>query len=394
MKKLPHYIEELPLLKWIVSEWTSSGQKPLKGYKIFLIIHLLKDSPAFMESLLLLGADPKDVHLVGKPYSTLKQSVTDISKKLKFKNIKTTSTMREFHQKVENTLKQISTNGNKILILEDGGYSLDIINKLKLYKKAKFYGIVEQTTVGIWRDEEAVKHRKPEFPIVNVAKTPTKSLLEPIVVGQAIAQNIVKILMPAFGKSLNGKTILVVGYGSIGKSLVKVLKETNVVYVQDKSALARLQARQDGLGVHDLNKIISNCDLVIGCSGNYWADAKKLLQMKHNAYFVCATSERVEYDHDDLLKHCKKITIKPSVGLKLDLINGKTLYVLAEGYPINFYGASKESMPFESFQIIGGMLLWGLLLLTKKQLPNGIDLFPSSDEEKLCNEYETIVYSS
>jgi len=151
-----NYIEDLPLLKWVVNEWAQKNKKPLKNFRIFLIIHLLKDASAFMEALFLLGAEPKNVFIVGKPYSTLNQPVKEI-KKLGFENIFTPKNMNDFETQVKHAIKLTVKKNTDVLVLEDGGYCLKVIRDLKLEKKARIHGLVEQTTIGIWRDKEQLK---------------------------------------------------------------------------------------------------------------------------------------------------------------------------------------------------------------------------------------------
>jgi len=195
-------------------------------------------------------------------------------------------------------------------------------------------------------------------------------------------------------KSLTGKTIFINGYGSIGSQVAVAVKQNNAVYVNDISPLARIEARQEGYLVTNLLEALERADIVIGCSGHTWLTKKEIPRLKNNAIIVCATSERVEYDHEALLKLSKTTKIIPKIGLQCNLKSGKNLMLLAEGYPINFYGSTKDSVPFENFQVISALLLWGLLLLTKKLKIKSIMKFPIKDEKKILEEYERIVWGS
>jgi adenosylhomocysteinase len=393
-----HYIETLPLLKWVVNKW-SKKKEPLQKVRILLIIHLLHDASGFLHALKLLGA--KEVLIIGKPYSTVSQTVNEI-KDLGFNQVFTPIDMMEFEKIVKDKLELILGNkeGNKdkVIILEDGGYCLNLIY-LKNLNTQNLLGIVEQTTIGIRRNEKVIDKIQENggninYPIINVAETPSKKELESLEVGSTIVRN-VETLLAKMENTIRGKEILVVGFGSIGSSVASIIKDKSHVNVYDNDPLRRIKAKYLGYKVCSLDQGIRTAQVVIGCSGNTWATADKLTKLKNNVIFVCATSERVEYSHEFLEKSSTQK--KYNWGLEFNL-EGKKINLLADGYPINFYGASaKESVPTtsvpgESFQIISSLLLWGMLFVRfKNKKQKGIVPFPTKEENDIDKKFEQIL---
>jgi adenosylhomocysteinase len=383
-----HFIETMPLLKWAVDQWKD---KSLKDIQILLIIHLLQDASAFVHALKLLGANK--IIIIGKHYSTVKQSVKEI-KMLGFDQIFEPTNQKQLEEYVYKNLQQILSENDKVLILEDGGYCSKIIYDKKL-ETTNLIGIVEQTTIGINRDKKVIENNQINYPIINIAETKTKTDLESIEIGCAVRRNI-ENLLTIMNITIKGKDVLVVGFGTIGQPIADAFKNVDAnVSVYDIDPFRRIKARYCGFPVSELKKGIMKAQIVIGCTGVKWAYQNELLNLKDNVILICATSERIEYDHDYLDTH-KSTSEKSNWGIKFEL-KGKKINLLADGYPVNFYGASAKesivtlSVPAESFQIISVLLLWGLLLLNSKQYSSGIIEFPKEDEYKIDKKFEEII---
>jgi S-adenosylhomocysteine hydrolase len=398
MAKHPPFIETLPLLKWVVEEWSKPTKKPLKDIRIFLIIHLLPDASAFLHALKLLGGEK--ITIIGKPYSTMAQTVREI-KDIGFNAIYTPRDMYQFNKYVKDNLIEIFQGKENIIILEDGGYCVKYIIESELNTN-KLLGIVEQTTIGINRDKEiidALKKQKKEinFPIIDVATTKSKVELESIEIGNSVVRNI-ENLLNKMKKTIAGKQILIVGFGNIGSAIAGTIKDKAPVTIYDNDPLRRIKARYRGLHVEKINQALKKADLVIGCTAKTWAKEKELLNLKDEVIFVCASSERVEYSHESLEKLSQSIK-ENNWGLKV-VLNKKIINLLANGYPVNFFGASAKesvlnsSVPEESFQIISALLLWGLLIIPQNRKKHNIIEFPIKDELRIDTIFEQLLSKS
>jgi S-adenosylhomocysteine hydrolase len=410
----PKFIEDMPLLVTLVKRWKRKLGIDLRDTQILLITHLLRDAPAFVDALIHLGAYSSNVHVVGKPYSTMEETVSEL-KKFEGIHVWSAGDMSEFYSNVQAALLEIRLPG-KFVVIEDGGYFLREAFKIPAAPDVpagptgaavpavpagneflrECVGIVEQTTIGITRDREILETAKPRIRVMNVAKCQAKNVIESTLVGLAIRRNIERLLFK-LGWAPTGRTVLVVGYGSIGAEVAKAFKESgSTVLVYDKRPIARIQARQDSFWVdRTLEKLLPEADIIIGCTGEQWARGKELLMTKHNAVFVCASSERIEYAHEELEENSLEARPIKDVGTLYRMVTKNDLLLLAEGYPVNFYGTQKESIPERNFQVVPGLLLAGMIQLVLPRTDSGswgVVELNSELENEITETYETQVW--
>lgn len=86
----------------------------------------------------------------------------------------------------------------------------------------------------------------------------------------------------------------------------------------------------------DKDELLRKADIIIGATGNFGISDDEFLKLKDNIILASASSRRVEFDIDSLSRLAvKKIQITPLVAL-YRLKNDKRIYLLCDGYPINF----------------------------------------------------------
>lgn len=165
---------------------------PLFGeYVLLLIQHLLRDSKSLMEAFVDAGANPRDMFIIGIPYS----SKTNVIRELK-KTFKVFTPPFPIDEAVIDVVEQAvevcKEKGKKLLIIEDGGYAVPIIHgwlietrkdggyikvpiPIKSGETLEYcYGAVEQTAQGVWRDKEI----ELKIPVLTTASSKLKRVLE------------------------------------------------------------------------------------------------------------------------------------------------------------------------------------------------------------------------
>ena len=296
------YLKKLPLLMMYVNIYKKKWS--LKDYKLLIIQHLLDDFPAFLAALEILGAQKSNIHIVGIPYSS-KNHIIHLLTEMKYRVF--VPAKYPFEEFVEIAIKEIKesiVSGDKILVIEDGGYSLPYLLKFDTLRNC--VGISEQTQNGITRDKEFIRSHEPLlFPIIDIAESRVKKVIESIFVSDAMIRNI-KILLMRTGKGIHMKKILIIGYGAIGKELANKFKHENILYVMvydiDLGLLAEAHAR--GFVTNDnVIDMVKEADIIIGTTGHTQKpsiDKEVLLEVKNRAILISVSSKNKEIDLEAL----------------------------------------------------------------------------------------------
>jgi S-adenosylhomocysteine hydrolase len=356
IEKKPSPPSRIPLLQYLGGRGGINGT-PLNGHVAILIPHLLRDSVPYIQALSAAGLQPDRTFIIGIPYST-KLEVAGALWQLGFRNIETptsypfTDTVR---QVLTRALKLCRETGQKLLIVEDGGYVGPLLHVEFAADLSLCCGIVEQTRNGIWqyRDQKI----EPMVPILNVAESDLKLRRESPLIGDAVVSN-VRTLIEQLGKSLHRYQTLVVGYGATGAHVAKSLRHANIdTVVFDQREDRRKQAIADGFRSADtLAALVADRELIIGCTGDVPFQFSEILAIGHQTVFVNASSKRREINYqelDSLTDQNVATEVLAGVGHRRRLVNGKELILLWNGYPVNFVG---ESVPDQEIAFILALL--------------------------------------
>lgn len=222
---------------------------------------------------------------------------------------------------------------------------------------------MEQTRRGEWNITDALKTypARPSFDILSVAGCDLKNTFEPRHVARSVVKNIERLL-PDF--ALTGKKVGVIGHGAIGKAVCQQLRaEHCIVEVFDLEETKQLEAQQGGFAVSEsAADLVKRARLVIGTSGREAIKRAEFLAMQHGTYLVSTSSEQYEFDLNELKALSSEQIPFPLYGPRAGTaysLRGdppaKQVILLADGYPINFWGM--ESMPNQVSDLVLSLLL-------------------------------------
>ncbi len=342
-----------PLLRYYSRDPGFQKLQPFKNKRVFVILHFLRDLIPFVEGMKNLGLEMSNAYFFYKdyPYPQKEGIKTWLSEQ---------GAIVEPRSKIPQYLEQLnvmqSASIGKILIIEDGGFIVPEIHKKFTNLIPHVIGAVEQTTRGI-RNDDAIG--EIQFPVISVATSKLKGTFEPQYIGRAVVENI-KRLLPDI--SLNGKNVGLFGYGTIGREIADWFRSNkSIVTVFDLSPENRLLAQQNGfLLASSPEENATNKNFVIGASGNESINSKVIANLTHGTYIVSASSELYEVDIDELTRLQSSTTqLKQQggeiIGTDFELPpSKKVIHVIANGYPINFWGF--ESMPNEASDLIMSLI--------------------------------------
>jgi len=328
--------------------------KPFRGKRVLFVLHFLKDLIPFVKAAENLGLDIKNAYFFYKDYPYPQRDA--IKKWLEEQGavVRPRSYITQYLEQLATTsLDRIG----EVLIIEDGGFIAPAIHKQYPTLIPYVKGAVEQTTRGI---RNAEKIEKLQFPIIPVATSELKSDFEPQYIAKAVVKNIERMLPNI---TLNGKTAALFGCGAIGKSIAKWLRENGVnVTIFEPSSKNKIWAQQNGFNLVDSPGEASNSkNFVIGASGRQSINAQVIASVSHGTYLISASSELYEIDMEELARQTRNREILRNddgeeIGITFILPpTDRHIYVLANGYPINFWGF--ESMPEEASDLILSLIL-------------------------------------
>lgn len=230
-------------------------------------------------------------------------------------------------------------------VLEDGARLSKIIDRCKPTLRKNFFS-VEQTSGGIRYSTE----HPPSYPLINVAMSSVKLDIEN---RRATPEGVIQHFSEATGKTLGGKQVLVLGFGSIGEGIARFARILGAnVTVYDQHATKRLFAKHRGYAVieqHEFDMALPKQDVIFMATNAYQGKAlgvEQFLLLKDRAIICNAGSGRGEVGVElqkpgTYNSHDAVITITETSGhLVIDLKKGKlekTSTILAHAFPINLH---------------------------------------------------------
>jgi adenosylhomocysteinase len=230
-------------------------------------------------------------------------------------------------EKIRQILEQDET---PLLVQEVGGYLAGCTNKLSCF--SHFLGIVEDTNNGYWRYQLAGMH---SMPILSMAQSPIKDI-EDTVIGDSVIYSTERIFREEFNAIIQGVTSGVIGYGKIGTSTAIALKgRESSVSIYDIDPAKCIRARLEGHRVAPLKNILSESDLIIGCTGKTSVRAEDIRYIRDHAVLVSASAKSEEFDLFSFATECKREEIN-SVVWRYMQKDGRCFYLLNQGTPVNF----------------------------------------------------------
>lgn len=287
---------EMPALMTIRAKYSDS--KPLQGAKIIGCIHMTIQTAVLIETLVELGAEVRWSSC--NIFSTQDHAAAAIAAAgipvFAWKG----ETEEEYMWCIEQTCRDGEGNlWDANMILDDGGDLTGHIHQQYPQMLDRIHGITEETTTGVHRLWEMLKHGTLKVPAINVNDSVTKAKNDN---KYGCRHSLNDAIKRGVDHLMAGKKALVIGYGDVGKGSVASLRqEGTIVKVAEVDPICAMQACMDGYeivspyinGVNDgtidsIDKeLLGSLDLVVTATGNFnVCDANMLKCLKKGAV-VC-----------------------------------------------------------------------------------------------------------
>ncbi len=223
-------------------------------------------------------------------------------------------------------------------------------------------GVSEETTTGVHRLYQRAEGGTLLFPAINVNDSVTKSKFDNV---YGCRHSLPDGIMRATDVMIGGKTVVVCGYGEVGKGCTQSMRGQGArVLVTEIDPICALQAAMEGYQVVRLEDVVSEADIFVTTTGNFnIITADHMAQMKDKAIVSNIGHFDNEIDMAGLAKisGIRKEEIKPQVH-QWHFPDGHSIIVLAEGRLVNLGCATGHpsfvmSNSFSN-QVIAQVELW------------------------------------
>lgn len=402
--------EELPMIRDFVL-WSNMLQNiNLEDYSVVAVQHILGSNFQLFRLLQKAGIPYRKMHVVGKAYSAnplavgfFKMHGVDVQVGVEaFRNDLFYKNVRDYdsylYDQVQSCFSRaLSQNPRrKILILDDGAMAIKYAKSFKRKLNCDIIA-VEQTRFGS-KYIKSIELDEIDFPVINVAESKSKLVLESPLIGKSIVSEIYSRLKSLGENSIASQpTALVVGYGSIGFYVAEGLKRDGFeVQVCDNDVEKAEKAKADGYTVVDVNSGLSNSKLIVGCTGEKWFFRDHIDLLLDGFVLASGTSSDVEFQTLILSQGQREVmdmegTLQTALfnvhgDFKLKNGKGNSGWLLNSGYPVNFDGSIDPIEP-RYIQLTRTLMLSAVVQAFLNRKKNGLIEFDQDHDAYLTKHF-------
>ena len=368
---------EMPGLMALRDEY--GKKKPLKGARIAGSLHMTIQTAVLIETLQALGAQVRWASC--NIFSTQDHAAAAIAAAGTPVFAWKGETEDEYWWCTDQTLNWPGTEGPNI-ILDDGG---DLTNWVHT-KRPEFLpglrGTSEETTTGVHNLERMMREGTLKIPAINVNDSVTKSKFDNL---YGCRESLLDGIKRATDIMTAGKTVVIAGYGDVGKGSVGSMKGFGArVIVTEVDPICALQASMEGLEVMPMSQAVKEGDIFVtttGCKDVITTDHMK--KMKDGA-IVCNIGHfdiEIQVEQLKKVRGIKHVEIKPQVD-EYTFPDEHSIILLAEGRLVNL-GCATGHSSFVMSMSFTNQVLAQIELFTKKH-EVGVTVLPKRLDEKVA----------
>lgn len=350
-------------------------EKPLKGIRIGLALHVTKETANLVYTLIAGGAE---VAITGcNPLSTQ----DDVAAALAKAGVNVWAYKGETREDYYRYLNSVIDFKPHITI-DDG---CDLVSEIHNKYPELIDGIIggcEETTTGIIRLRAMENDGALKYPMIAVNDNQTKHLFDNF---YGTGQSTIDGILRATNILFSGKTVVVAGYGSCGKGVAKRAKGlgSNVI-VTEVEPVRALQAKMDGFRVMPMEAAVPSGDIFITVTGNkHVIRMAHIQQMKDGAILANSGHFDIEIDVAAMEKAAAaKRLIRTS--LEEYAIDGKRIFLCGEGRLVNLAAAEGHPSEVMSTSFCGQCLACEFLVKNKDSLNTEVILLPKEIDDEIA----------
>jgi len=352
-------------------------EKPLRGVRIGMALHITKETAVLVRTLIAGGAD---VAITGcNPLSTQ----NDVSAALAKESVKVWAykgeTKEDYYRYITNVI-----NSKPNITIDDGCDLVSEIHKKHVNLIKDIIAGCEETTTGIIRLRAMERDNALKYPMIAVNDNKTKHLLDNFYgTGQSTIDGILRATNILFA----GKNVVVCGYGSCGKGVSLRAKGmgSNVI-VTEVDSFKALQASLDGFRVMPIKEAAKIGDIFITVTGNKNViKLEHINEMKDGTVLANSGHFDVEIDYNGLKKVATKVReVRPLVE-EFTLKNGRRVLTLGQCRLVNLSMAEGHPSEVMATSFCGQALACEYAVKNKGKMPNSVIQLPEEIDNEIAS---------
>lgn len=333
--QISYAAQQMPALLEIKSRFAS--EKPLKGLRIGMALHVTKETANLVETFIAGGA--KVAIASCNPLSTQ----DDVAAALAEGNVRVFAWRGETNAEYYENLARV-LDFRPVITVDDG---CDLVTEVHERRPELLKEIIvgtEETTTGVMRLRAMERANALKYPIIAVNDNRTKHLFDNY---YGTGQSAIDGVLRATNVLLAGKNFVVCGYGDCGKGIaLRARGMGSNVIVCEVDAVRAMQAKMDGFRVMPILEAAGLGDIFVTVTGNKGViRLEHIKKMKSGVILANAGHFDVEIDVRALEKEAKsRVRVRPHLD-EFVLPNGKKVFLCAEGRLVNL--AAAEGHPSE-----------------------------------------------
>jgi len=224
------------------------------------------------------------------------------------------------------------------ILIDDGGELSVAVHTTKTDLKSKIIGACEETTTGIHRYKAMEAEGVLAYPVMAVNDAYTKYLFDS---QHGTGQSALEGIMRATNMLIAGKTVVVAGYGWVGRGIALRAKGLGAkVVVTEVDPIRALEAAMQGYHVTTMGAAAEMGDVFVTATGcKNVIVAEHFSKMKDGAILANSGHYDVEVDVKSLRNLAAASRVVRQNVEEFTLANQKRVYLLAEGRLVNLAAA-------------------------------------------------------
>ncbi len=350
-------------------------EKPFKGIRIGMALHVTKETAVLVRTLIAGGADVAITSC--NPLSTQ----DDVAAALAEEGVRVWAykgeSKEDYYRYINNV---ISFKPN--ITIDDGCDLVSEIHKNHSYLIKDIICGCEETTTGIIRLKAMEKAGALKYPMIAVNDNKTKHLVDNY---YGTGQSTIDGILRATNILLAGKTFVVCGYGSCGKGVALRAKGMGAnVIVTEVDKFRALQAVYDGFRVMKMEEAAKIGDIFCTVTGN-----KAVIRLEHMKLMkdgvIMANSGHFDVEIEVVkLKEAASSHKRVRPFMDEYILDGKKLFVLGEGRLVNLAAAEGHPSEVMATSFCGQALACEYGVKNRGKLPNKVIQLPEEIDDEIA----------
>ena len=307
-------------------------EKPLKGVRVGMALHVTKETAVLVKTLVAGGAQ---VSITGcNPLSTQDDVAAALAEE---PGVEVFAHKGETREEYYDFLNRVIAFKPQVTI-DDG---CDLVSEIHTKHPKLIPGVIcgcEETTTGIIRLKAMEAEGALKYPMLAVNESDTKHLMDNY---SGTGQSTIDGLLRASNILFAGRVVVVIGYGNCGKGVASRARGLGAkVIVTEVDAFLALQATMDGFWVMPMVEAAKLGEVFVSVTGNkHTVTVAHMKAMKSGAILANSGHFDNEVDVAGLKKAAKNSrNIRPMFD-EYDLGNGKVVFLAGEGRLVNLAAA-------------------------------------------------------